>query len=336
MIREIDGSQGEGGGQVLRTSLGLSAITGLPFRITKIRAGRAKPGLLRQHLTGVRAVAEICGATVDGDVLGSTALTFTPGAVRPGAYTFEVGTAGSAGLVLQAVLPPLLVADGPSTLVITGGTHNPASPPAPFLEHVLLPLISRMGPQVRLTLDRYGFYPAGGGQYTIEVTPGPLRPLVLEERGDVRRVEPVAVVANLSRHIAHRELETARRQLGLEPRAGRTDEVRSAGPGNVVWIAAEAEHLTEVFTAFGRKGASAEEVAGEAATECAQWLASGAPVGEHLADQLLVPLALAAGGSFRTVKVSEHTRTNAEIIRMFLERSFTFVPDDGGVRVSVG
>lgn len=332
---EIDGSEGEGGGQVLRTSLGLSALTGQPFRITKIRAKRARGGLLRQHLTGVRAVAEVCGATVDGDTLGSTALTFVPGPVKAGSYTFNVGTAGSAGLVLQAVLTPLLVADGPSTLVVTGGTHNPTSPPAPFLEHVLFPLIERMGPQVRIRLDRYGFYPAGGGQYTVEITPAPLRPLILEERGPIRRVEPVAVVANLPRRIAHRELETLREMLGLETRAGRTDEVPSAGPGNVVWIEAEAEHVTEVFTAFGRKGTTAELVAREAGEECARWLASGAPVGAHLADQLLVPMALAAGGSYLTHELTEHTRTNAGIIGRFLDRTFSFVETVGGTRVSV-
>ena len=333
---EIDGSEGEGGGQVLRTSLGLSAITGQPFRITKIRAKRSRSGLLRQHLTGVRAVAEVCGATVEGDHLGSTSLTFRPGPTRAGSYTFNVGTAGSAGLVLQAVLPPLLVADAPSTLVVTGGTHNPTSPPAPFLQHVLFPLIERMGPQVRIRLDRYGFYPAGGGQYTVEIAPAPWRPLVLEERGAIRRVEPIALVANLPRRIAHRELDTLRALLGLEPRAGRSDEVPSAGPGNVVWIEAEAEHATEVFTAFGRKGASAEQVATEAGEECARWLASGAPVGEHLADQLLVPMALAAGGSYVASSLTEHTRTNAVIIGRFLDRRFSFEEREGGVRVSVG
>ena len=337
MSIEIDGSMGEGGGQVLRTSLALSAITGQPFRIAKIRAGRDRPGLLRQHLTGVRAVAEVCGATVEGDALGSTSLGFRPGTVRPGDYRFAVGTAGSAGLVLQTVLPALWSASAPSTIELSGGTHNPASPPGQFLERAFLPLVCRMGPTVTLTLERWGFYPAGGGRYRVTVAPAPLRPLVLEQRGDIERVELVAAVANLSRKIGHRELATLRERLELEdPRAGRVDEVESDGPGNAVYAEVRCAHVTEVFTAFGRKGVAAEAVAGEAADELLGWRALDVPVGEHLADQLLLPMALAGGGSFRTVPPSLHTRTNAEVIGRFLEVGFRFEEDGGAWRVSLG
>lgn len=333
----IDGSEGEGGGQVLRTALALSAVTGAPFRIAGIRARRSKPGLLRQHLTGVRAVAEICGAEVEGDALGSGALTFRPGSVRPGAYHFAVGTAGSAGLVLQAALPPLLSASGPSTVVVEGGTHNPSSPPAPFLEHTLVPLLGRMGPQIGFRVDRLGFYPAGGGQYTVSVAPAPLRPLSLESRGAVSALEPVAVVANLGRRIAARELDVVRQALGLERRAGRIAEVPGPGPGNAVWIEARTDALTEVFTAFGRKGVAAEDVAAEAVAELAGWRdCSDVPVGEHLADQLLVPLALAGGGTFRTVPPSLHTQTNAALIERFLPVRFRLDEEGGGAwRISV-
>jgi RNA 3'-terminal phosphate cyclase (ATP) len=335
-VLTIDGSEGEGGGQVLRTALALSAITGTPFRIEQIRAKRSKPGLLRQHLTGVRAVAEICSAEVDGDRLGSDALSFRPGPVRAGAYHFAVGTAGSAGLVLQAVLPTLLVANGPSTVVVEGGTHNPASPPAPFLERTLVPLLCRMGPQIGFTVDRCGFYPAGGGQYTVSVAPAPLVPLALEVRGAVTAPEPVAVVANLGRRIAARELDAVREALGLERRAGRIVEVRGPGPGNAVWIEVRTEALTEVFTAFGRKGVAAEDVAAEAVAELVAWRdCDEVPVGEHLADQLLVPLALARGGTFRTVPPSLHTRTNAALISRFLPVRFRIEEDGGAWRITV-
>src|SRR5437867_958993 len=160
----IDGSQGEGGGQILRTALGLSLVTGTPIRIEKIRAGRAKPGLLRQHLTAVNAATAIGAVDVEGATLGSQELTFRPGTVKPGEYRFAVGTAGSTGLVLQTVLPPLLTAPGPSTLTLEGGTHNPTAPPFDFLARAFLPLISRMGPSATARLERPGFYPAGGGQ----------------------------------------------------------------------------------------------------------------------------------------------------------------------------
>src|SRR5262245_60443308 len=169
----IDGSQGEGGGQILRTALALSLVTGAPFRVEKIRAGRQKPGLLRQHLTAVTAAVEIGGAAVEGATLGSRELSFRPGSVRPGAYRFAVGTAGSAALVLQTVLPALLTATGPSTVVVEGGTHNPHAPPFDFLALAFLPLLARMGARAQATLDRPGFYPAGGGQLTVEITPAP-------------------------------------------------------------------------------------------------------------------------------------------------------------------
>ena len=210
----IDGSTGEGGGQILRTSLALSAVTRQPIRIEKIRAGRQKPGLLRQHLTAVNAVAEITGARVEGAEIGSTELTFKPGAIVAGEYHFAVGTAGSATLVFQTVLPPLLLAGGESRLVLEGGTHNPHAPPFDFLERCFLPLLRRMGAQVEATLVRPGFYPAGGGRFEAVITPmAKLQPFELLERGTagVRRAK--VLLANLPSSIAEREMALLRTRL---------------------------------------------------------------------------------------------------------------------------
>jgi len=191
----IDGSMGEGGGQVVRSSLALSLVTGTPFRIDKVRAGRKRPGLMRQHLTAVQAAAAVGGARVTGAEIGAQCFTFEPGAVQAGEHRFAVGTAGSATLVLQTVLPALLVAGGPSRLTLEGGTHNPMAPPFDFIAEAFLPLIARMGARCTATLERPGFYPAGGGRFTVEVTPvaEELIPFALLERGEVKRREARAL-----------------------------------------------------------------------------------------------------------------------------------------------
>jgi RNA 3'-terminal phosphate cyclase (ATP) len=332
-VLHIDGSEGEGGGQVLRTSLALSALTGTPFQLDRLRAGRDRPGLQRQHLTGVRAVAAICGATVTGDALGSTSLSFVPATIRPGRYRFDVGTAGSLGLVLQAVLPVLWSAGGPSSLELIGGTLNDRSPPAPFLQRTLLPLLGELGPKVTLTVERHGFYPAGGGRYTVDIAPAPLGPLRLPHRGPIEWTVAVAVVSNLPRSVGERELRTLARRVPLTE--SRVEEVAANGPGNAVWIEAHTPHVTEVFTGFGRRGTPAEKVAEEAAAEFLAWEAIGAPVGPHLADQLLLPLALAGAGSFRTGPLTGHTTTNLAVIQRFLDVDFAVQPVDGQVSVSV-
>ena len=320
MIR-IDGSQGEGGGQVLRTSLALSLVTGQAFEITRIRAGRKRPGLGRQHLTAAQAAARVGAARAEGLALGSQHVTFMPQVVNPGTYHLAVQSAGSATLVLQTILPPLLLADGPSTLVLEGGTHNPFAPPFDFLQQAYLPLIARMGPQVTVNLERHGFYPAGGGRFTAHIEPASvLAPFDLLERGAIRQRRATALVVNLPRHIAEREMMTLRAALAL--RAGEMAvEVldRGPGPGNAVMVAVQSEHLTEVFTSFGKRGRRAEEVARSVAEETQQYLAAGVPVGEHLADQLVLLLALAGGGSFRTLTPSSHTRTNMAVIQSFLD-----------------
>ncbi len=312
----IDGSVGEGGGQILRTALGLALLTGEPVRVSRIRAGRKRPGLMRQHLTALRAAAALGGAEVTGDALGSTEITFAPKGVEPGEHHFAVGTAGSTCLVLQTVLPALLTASGPTTLVLEGGTHNPLAPCFDFLERSFAPLINRMGARLALTLERAGFYPAGGGRLRVEVRPAPaLAPLSLLERGARVSRTVTAIVAGLPVEVAKRELARAREVLGWDDATFRPRvQPHALGPGNALLVEIESEHVTEVVTAVGERGVAAEVVAERAAAEALAYEASGVPVGEHLADQLLIPLALAKGGAFRTVAPSRHTTTQAELV----------------------
>ena len=317
----IDGSEGEGGGQILRSALALSLVTRKPFCIEKIRAGRKKPGLLRQHLTAVRAAAEIGSAQADGAELGSAALTFTPGDVVPGEYRFAVGTAGSAMLVLQTILPALWTADGPSTIVVEGGTHNPFAPPYEFVERAFLPVIRRMGPAVETTLERRGFYPAGGGRVVVRVTPAKsLARVDLVERGEIRSRRATAILSSLPRSIGVRKLEVLGKKLGWDEGVLQIDEDRtSVGPGNALVAEIETDGIAEIFVGFGEKGTPAEVVANRLVDEIREWLAAGVPVGTHLADQLILPFALAGGGEFSTVALSRHSRTNMEIVRRFLD-----------------
>lgn len=320
-LLELDGSEGEGGGQILRTALSLSMCTGTPFRMANIRAGRKTPGLMRQHLTAVQAAAEICGADVEGDRVGSQTLRFAPGPIRGGEYRFSIGTAGSGTLVFQTVLPALLRADAPSRVVLRGGTHNPLAPPFHFLERAFLPLLRRMGAEVALELARCGFYPAGGGEFAATLRPVPkLAPLVLMERGARLEAWAESYIAALPVHIARRELEVVGKRLGWdEDRLRLRGLSNDQGPGNALLITLRHEHVTEVFTGFGEKGVTAETVAERTVDQARRYLASGAAVGPFLADQLLLPLALAGGGSFTASALSRHTVSNAGIIRRFLD-----------------
>lgn len=314
----IDGAHGEGGGQIVRSALALALATGTPFRIEHIRAGRRRPGLLRQHLTCVEAARTISDAAVEGAEPGSSQLAFRPGALKAGGYQFAIGTAGSTLLVVQALLPALLRHGGAWRIELEGGTHNPAAPSFDFFTRALAPLLARLGATVSATLERVGFYPAGGGRIVVEVAPGG-RPgsLDLGERGAIHRRAVEALVSRLPCSIGEREIATATRRLGWDPAVGRVVEVASAGPGNAVSITVEAEHVTEVFTGYGARGIPAERVALAAAEECAAYLGSSAPVGKYLADQLLVPLALGAGGRFVTLAPSRHTHTQIDLLRWF-------------------
>jgi len=343
----IDGSTGVGGGQVLRTSLALACCTGRTLEMTEIRAGRSKPGLRAQHLTCVHAAAAVCNAEVEGAAIGARELRFDPGPIEHGTYEFDIGTAGSSTLVLQTVLPPLMTAASPSEVVVRGGTHNSAAPTFEFLERSFLPVLEQMGVRVDLELVRAGFYPRGGGEIRARIHPTPtLTPLTLLERGPSLRQSATAIVSQLPKHIAHRELNVLRQMLGIEGPAeedgGNVHVVvaDSPGPGNVCFVELEFEHVTAIFTGFGQRGIRAEAVARGAAARADDYLmnAIDAPVEPHLADQLLVPMALAGGDRFRTLTPTPHARTNAEIIERFLpvEIAFREIAAPDGYEVVVG
>lgn len=326
----IDGSKGEGGGQILRSALALSAVTCTPFRIVDIRARRSRPGLLRQHLTAVQAVATISGAQLQGAELRSTELEFHPGVVTHGEHTFAVGTAGSTTLVFQSVLWPLLATPGRSRITFEGGTHNPMAPPFEFMQRVFIPRLRALGLQIEATLLQPGFYPAGGGQFVVELEGGRMpAPLELLTRGQIVNREARALLANLPMSIGMRELDVVARELGWPREVCRPLQVGGRGPGNALCLIVETDSgAAEVVTGFGEKGVSAEIVAERACRELQRFIDADVPVGEHLADQLLIPMALAArdGGSsvFVSTTPTQHTRTNAEIIARFLPVEFTF------------
>ena len=332
MMIEIDGSEGERGGQVLRNACALSLITGKAFRVTNVRGKRTKPGLMRQHVTAIEAACAISGATCDGLAVGGHAVTFTPGTVRGGEYHFSVGTAGSTNLVLQTVLMPLLLADTPSRLVLEGGTHNPHAPPFDFIAKTFVPILRRMGAQIDTRLIRHGFFPRGGGRMEVDILPSALSPIDCIDRGAIQSRAAVALLAGLAGDIAVREIATARRLLPDWPEEAFA--IRQLpddqGPGNVLMIEAEFDHTTEVVTGFGVLGQTAESVAKTAAQRMLGFLASDAFAGPYLADQLLLPFALAKGSRFTTVKPSQHAQTAAQIIAQFTGQNWAFEQQPNG------
>jgi len=337
-LLHIDGRHGEGGGQILRGALALSLATGRGFRIDHIRARRARPGLLRQHLTAVTAARVVSDASVEGALLGSTSLGFVPRAVQAGDHRFDIGSAGSAALVLQAIVPALARVGGASRLAITGGTHNPLAPPFEFLDETLAPQLRAIGWSLSLTLHRAGFYPAGGGQLEVHVgAPAAPRALTLIERGARRGQRARAVVAHLERRVGERELAVVLDRMNWTVADGEVLTRRdSTSPGNYVAISLHFDHVTEVAVALGERARPAEQVAAAAVSDIQAYLRSTAPVGEHLCDQLIVPLALTAGGELRATGWSAHAESQRELLRRWFERDVDVVrDDDGAVRVRV-
>ncbi|UXZ94187.1 RNA 3'-terminal phosphate cyclase [Pseudomonas phytophila] len=318
---ELDGSIG--GGQVLRSALSLSMLTGRTLQIENIRARRSRPGLLRQHLTAVLAAAQVCGASVSGAELGSQRLRFEPGVVHGGDYRFAIGTAGSCTLVLQTLLPALLQASEPSRVTISGGTHNPLAPPSDFIERAWLPQLRRMGADVELNLLRHGFVPAGGGELEVHIKPSMLKPLHLADRGRLLESRAIALIAGLARQVAERELLHAGTSLDIASEARHCVVLADErGPGNVLMLEFACEQVTELFSAFGQSRLRAEVVAQGAVEQARHWLGSPAAVGEHLADQLLLPMAIAGAGSFTTPSMTEHLQSNISVIERFLPVRF--------------
>ena len=331
---ELDGSFGEGGGQILRTSLALSLITGKPFHLRNVRAKRAKPGLQPQHLMSVRAAATVGQATVRGDSKGSTDLVFEPGAVKPGRYRFDIGTAGATGLVLHTLYLPLMLGkDGPSELTLTGGTHVSTSPCFHFLDVTWRAYLALMGLRIRLRMDRPGFYPRGGGVVQAFLQPcAEIQPFRLLERGPVR-VSGFSAVAGLPDQIARRQARRATvrlRQHDLE--ADLQEQTWEGGPGTVLALVLDTRPAPTLFFGLGERSKPAERVADDAVDQVFAYLGAGndAAVDVHSADQIVLPLALAKGPSEYTVaEVTLHLLTNVAVIRRVLDRDILCEGEQG-------
>lgn len=314
----IDGAQGEGGGQVLRTSLTLALCLGKAVRIENIRAGRKNPGLLRQHLTCVKAAQSICNGEVSGAEIGSGAVSLVPGKVTPGDYCFAVGSAGSTTLVFQTLWLPLALAGGISSLYLQGGTHNGMAPSFDFIQRCFLPIIGRIGCQIDAELESFGFYPAGGGAWVAKIkSVSSLKSLQLSSPGAEKRCLAVATSARIPSHVTQRELAMVGRKCQWPREQQQQRLVASAGPGNIMSLQLESEELTELFEVVGERGRSAEKVALAAIQAMQRYQKAEVAVGEYLADQLLLPMVMGAGGCFVTLKPSQHLLTNIAVIRQF-------------------
>jgi RNA 3'-terminal phosphate cyclase (ATP) len=327
-VLELDGSYGEGGGQLVRTAVALSAITGRPVAIRNVRANRDKPGLAPQHLAALRAVAALAGASAEGLELRSQSIIFSPRAPAGGSFRFDVGTAGSVTLLLQALLPVMLASGKPCDAEIIGGTDVRMAPPLDYFREVLLALLARMGAQVRLEVRRRGYYPRGGGEVRVSVSPSALRPAAFDAPGALRGIAGLAHVANLPEHIATRMRASALEQLA--PVRGMTADIacRVLGPDGalgqggaiVAWARTEGTVLGAGRVA--ERGVRAEALGEAAGRELAADLAAGATTDVHAADQLLVYFALAGGGALTTRAVSSHARTCIWLIEQFLPVRF--------------
>lgn len=333
-LLELDGSFGEGGGQVLRTSLALSLLTGKPFRLINIRAGRAKPGLQPQHLMSVRAAAEVGHAQVRGAALGSSTLVFEPSNVSAGNYRFDIGTAGATGLVLQTVTLPLaLRGAATSQVTLIGGTHVNASPCFHFLDTTWRRYLELVGIRLSMRMARPGFYPRGGGQVEATIQPCTrLRGLHAAKRGPVQ-LTGFSAIAGLPEHVLRRQARRAIFRLQQRDlRATLREETWEGGPGSVLAIIAQTTPAPALFFGLGARGKPAERVADECVDQVFAYMsASPAAVDAHSADQLVLPLALAEGPSEYTVaEVTKHLTTNIAVIRRFVERDIQCEGDEGG------
>lgn len=317
----IDGSYGEGGGQILRTALALSAVLDRPVLIERIRAGRKNPGLQAQHLAGVRALAQATGAKVEGATVGSVSLSFVPGEITHGEYRWDVGTAGAVSLVLQTILIPLALARASSHISITGGTHVPWSPPFPYIDQVLLPVLADMGLRASLTLKRWGFYPKGGGVVEGTVEPSTLRPLTLMRRGPLEEIAGLSAVAGVPLSVAERQRYRALSRLEALGVPCRIDirSVEAKNPGTILFLLAQCDGRRAGFSSLGEKRKPAERVADETCDELLAYLEEAGAADPHLADQLLLPMAVASGSSsVTTTRVTEHLLTNRWVVEQFL------------------
>lgn len=337
-VLEIDGRYGEGGGQILRTSLSLSTMFRRTVQIHHIRGGRKKPGLRPQHLLAVQALASISSAIVKGAELDSQILYFEPRDIRVGSYRFNVGTAGSTGLVLQAMIPALLFGEKSSNVTIIGGTHVPWSPCFHYLEKVFVPALESMGGRVTLNIHRWGWYPAGGGDITASIDPvSDLRACELAVRGQLKDVYVLSAISNLPMSIARRQGDQVVKRLrGYGYGNTHVDlvEAPSPGPGTLVFVGTRFENTSAGFTSLGRKGRPAEKVADDACSEFFQFVATSAAADYHLADQMALYMALAKGRSLVvTDKITGHLKTNIWVIERFLPVRFQVDETKGSILV---
>jgi RNA 3'-terminal phosphate cyclase (ATP) len=321
-VIDIDGSRGEGGGQILRTALALSVITGKPFRMHDIRAGRERPGLQRQHLACVEAAAKLCGTVARTTGIGSETLEFEPHDAWASEISIDIGSAGSTSLVVQTIVVPAIASGRAVRATITGGTHNPLAPPFEFLDRVFVPLLRKMGADVSVAIERHGMMPQGEGRIVLDVrASGALQPITLVDGGRIVASRAIAIVARLPRHVAERELAVAREELD-DPTC-ELRELDDCGPHNVFMVEVErASGARDLVASQGRKGYPAERVAEDALDELLDYVEDDVPVGEHLADQLLLPFAVARGGRFRAhAPLSPHAVTNLGTIREFVSKT---------------
>ena len=320
-IITVDGAYGEGGGQIIRTSLSLSAITGTPVTITNVRARRSRPGLQPQHLMAVQAAAAICDAALDGVAVGSTQFTFTPFVgVKPGAYRFDIGTAGAAPLVLQTVLIPLALSGGASTVTVTGGTHVPHAPTAQYVEYVYGATMAEHGLDAIIESPEAGFFPRGGGKVTAQIAPSTFTNVDLTTRGRLQALDAYVVTSQLPSHVGERGAAAAAKELrGYRKTTVHTLDLPSRGQGASVIVIAACDNARAGFSAIGERGKPMERVAEEACQAFAKWYRTEASCEEHLADQLVLPMALTPGESrWTTSEVTEHLRTVIWLTKRFL------------------
>lgn len=312
----VDGAQGEGGGQIFRSALTLAVCLGKEVRIENIRAGRNKPGILRQHLACLKAAQEISDAHVEGDEIGSQCVRFAPRTVRAGKYHFSVGTAGSTTLIMQTIMMPLLMAKDVSDVVFEGGTHNSMAPTFDFFEQCFLPRASDIGGRIEVAIERYGFYPAGGGLWRARIHPvGEFKRLQLCKVAKKRALKAVAISSKIPKHVGERELAQVKKICGWDDAQLQQLLIDSVGPGNVISLRHITDAYVAMFDAFGEKNVSAEKVAKKAISAFKRYERSQVPVCEYLADQLIIPLALGGGGAFMTQKPTGHLLTNIQIVK---------------------
>ncbi len=336
-LLRIDGSHGEGGGQILRTALSLSCVLERPIEVFNIRKARAKPGLQPQHLTAVRAAAAVSRAHVEGAALSSTALRFSPARTTGNEYLFDVsekkGSAGSTSLVLQTILLPLCFARQSSTVTVIGGTHVPWSPAFHYLRDVFLPVLTRSGLSRELKIEQWGWYPIGGGRVVARINPAAPSPVMMSERGKLGKVSGISAVSNLPREIAVRQSNRALatlRQKGIDA----SIEIVSApspGRGTYLFLLAEFDHVAAGFDALGAPGKRAEAVADEACGSLFGYLDAPGALDSHLADQIIPYLALSSGPSeFTASCITPHVLTNIWVVRQFMDVDIVIEGEEGG------